>query len=446
MWVVLAAVHGMQGASGVAHATEDHSPTGQPTITGLLEEGQLMRLDTSAIADQNGLTAVRESGDWSGLWIRVSANGTHLWPVAADTSAFRLSGDDVGSRFKVYVFFDDDAGNRHWLVSELSAIVQSASKPLITLREQRTTRVQPKEGDDLVFQLHRTGARSEALTVAVAVTESGSMVQTRPSSVTFAEGAATASLVVATEDDEVDEPLSNVRARVLDRSPYGLAFPNQDRVAVADDDTAALVMDATPVSVPAGGAASYTVALGAEPESTTRVSAVVSGTGLSIHPESLTFTTSNWASAQTFTVSAGEDSGNGDVGGMVTHKVRDFSLLMFFGLDPEVSVQRTVTILQAEESSTETERAASNAEPVGLPVISGTARIGELLTSSVSGITDADGLTAATFSYQWVANDGAADADIATATEATYRLTSRRRTRPSRCGSCLPMTVARRKR
>ena len=67
--------------------------------------------------------------------------------------------------------------------------------------------------------------------------------------------------------------------------------------------------------------------------------------------------------------------------------------------------------------------ASANTAPTGLPTISGTARVGETLTASASGIADTDGLSNATFSWQWVANDGTADADIAGATAATYTLT-----------------------
>ena len=46
-----------------------------------------------------------------------------------------------------------------------------------------------------------------------------------------------------------------------------------------------------------------------------------------------------------------------------------------------------------------------------------------MLTAGTSGIADADGLTNATYSYQWVANDGTTDTDISGATDAhTYTL------------------------
>ena len=63
-----------------------------------------------------------------------------------------------------------------------------------------------------------------------------------------------------------------------------------------------------------------------------------------------------------------------------------------------------------------------NSEPTGLPSISGTVRVGETLTAGTAGIADADGLTNATFSYQWIRNDGTADTEIAGATADTYTL------------------------
>ena len=45
---------------------------------------------------------------------------------------------------------------------------------------------------------------------------------------------------------------------------------------------------------------------------------------------------------------------------------------------------------------------AANTPATGAPTISGTARVGETLTASVSGIADADGLAGASFAYQWI--------------------------------------------
>ena len=65
----------------------------------------------------------------------------------------------------------------------------------------------------------------------------------------------------------------------------------------------------------------------------------------------------------------------------------------------------------------------SNSPATGAPAITGTAQVGETLTASTAGIADADGLAGASFAYQWVANDGAGDTDIAGARGAGYTLT-----------------------
>ena len=58
----------------------------------------------------------------------------------------------------------------------------------------------------------------------------------------------------------------------------------------------------------------------------------------------------------------------------------------------------------------------------GIAGLSGTSEVGQTLTASTSGISDADGLDNVSFSYQWIANDGTADTDIQGATASTYTL------------------------
>ena len=54
--------------------------------------------------------------------------------------------------------------------------------------------------------------------------------------------------------------------------------------------------------------------------------------------------------------------------------------------------------------------------------ITGSLRIGEILTATTIGIADADGFENASFSYQWIRNDDGADADITGATDSNYVL------------------------
>ena len=72
--------------------------------------------------------------------------------------------------------------------------------------------------------------------------------------------------------------------------------------------------------------------------------------------------------------------------------------------------------------ATDAVAARPNSPATGLPAIRGKAQVGETLTAFVSDIKDADGLTGATFSYQWISSDGTTDTDIPGATSANYTL------------------------
>ena len=67
-------------------------------------------------------------------------------------------------------------------------------------------------------------------------------------------------------------------------------------------------------------------------------------------------------------------------------------------------------------AATDAVAAAPNTPATGAPAIGGTAQVGEALTASTSGISDADGLDDARFAYQWIRKD----TDIGGATGATY--------------------------
>ena len=72
-----------------------------------------------------------------------------------------------------------------------------------------------------------------------------------------------------------------------------------------------------------------------------------------------------------------------------------------------------------EDKPDDTDSNEPNSPATGVPTISGTAQVGETLTADTSGISDVDGLTSVTYSYQWLADDS----EIAGATDLTYTLT-----------------------
>ena len=71
-------------------------------------------------------------------------------------------------------------------------------------------------------------------------------------------------------------------------------------------------------------------------------------------------------------------------------------------------------------SGTSAASAQANTPATGAPIINGTAQASETLTADTSGIADGDGFYRATFSYQWISNNGSTDTDIADETNSTY--------------------------
>ena len=55
-------------------------------------------------------------------------------------------------------------------------------------------------------------------------------------------------------------------------------------------------------------------------------------------------------------------------------------------------------------SSSVTVTVPENSSAIGAPTISGTAQVGQTLTADTSGISDADGLTNVSYSYQWLSS------------------------------------------
>ena len=77
-----------------------------------------------------------------------------------------------------------------------------------------------------------------------------------------------------------------------------------------------------------------------------------------------------------------------------------------------------------------------NVAATGAPTIRGVVAVGKTLTANTSGITDDNGLTGVSFTYQWVKRTGGADADITGETSSSYTI------KASDAGSSFKVTVA----
>ena len=94
---------------------------------------------------------------------------------------------------------------------------------------------------------------------------------------------------------------------------------------MTDDDTAGVSVSPTSLSVNEGGTTTYTVVLDTEPNSSVTVTPSSGDTDVAtLSPASLTFTSSNWDTAQTITVSGEEDVNSDDETVTVSHSVSGY--------------------------------------------------------------------------------------------------------------------------
>ena len=185
------------------------------------------------------------------------------------------------------------------------------------------------EGAAAAFTLSRTGSLTAALTVNVTVSETGDMVAPANEgarTVTFGTNSATAALSVATLADSVDEADSAVTATltadtVNNPVTYTLGTPSSATLTVSDDDTRGVTVSAQMLAVNEGSTGNYTVALESQPTASVTVTPSSSDATKVTVPAALTFTTTNWNTAQTLTVTAVEDTDAVNDSATVSHAV-----------------------------------------------------------------------------------------------------------------------------
>ena len=110
---------------GVQHQQSNTAATGAPTINGTTHVGETLTVDTSGIADAEGLTNVSYSYQW------IRNDGSSDTDIQNATgSSYTLAADDEGKTIKVTVSFTDDADHGETLTSVATGIVAATLLPL----------------------------------------------------------------------------------------------------------------------------------------------------------------------------------------------------------------------------------------------------------------------------------------------------------------------------
>ena len=165
--------------------------------------------------------------------------------------------------------------------------------------------------------------------VVISVTASGNTdVTASPATLTFTTSnwstAQTVTVRAAQDDDAVDDTAAIAHAVVAARSAneFDAVTIAGVAVTVTDNDTAGATVSASTLTVTEGASTTYTVKLNTQPASDVVIGVTKSGSpDVTVSPATLTFTPSNWSTAQTVTVSAAQDADAVNDAASITHAV-----------------------------------------------------------------------------------------------------------------------------
>ena len=144
-----------------------------------------------------------------------------------------------------------------------------------------------------------------------------------PPSLTFNSGEMEKTFTFSAAQDSQDDDGESVKIGI------GTPLPNiikkgttfEATVSITDDDTAAVTINPTTLTVTEGGTNTYTIVLASQPagDVTVTVNDPTDNTDVTADPASLTFTTTDWNTARTVTVTAAQDDNADDETATVTH-------------------------------------------------------------------------------------------------------------------------------
>ena len=355
------------GTLAVSFTVTDGSPqppanspaTGKPAVTGTAHVDETLTADTSAIEDPDGLT----NPGYAYQWVR--NNSVDDADIAGATSSdYTVADDDLGHVIKVRVSFTDDAGNAEELTSEPTAPVVAVTVNII---EGPTTALQTA-GVTLVSNVGQ-GNTSEA-------GSSHDRAQ-RFTTGSNSGGYTLSSIDIISTDDEEDD--ATVAVYTVDTD----GFPDELHASLT-----------APGSFTEGTLA-FTAPAGTSLAANTTYTVVIGSPG-----------------GQIFQLGATTEDGE-DSGAATGWSIANAYDLKSSGGDwSTTGSARSVRI--AVKGST-------SSPATGKPDITGTPQVGEKLEAGTSNITDSDGLTNVSYSYQWIAVDSSDnETDISGATESTY--------------------------
>ena len=382
--------------TATVEARANSPATGLPTISGTARVGETLTVDTSGIADADGMENDEVSFQWSAY---DNATGRHLLRMIEWEGTYIIQPRDVGMAISVIAIFTDDRGNTESLESAPTEPVAAAANPTVPeapahRRVDPPLGVAPQGSGELevswTWPGYPYGAGGSVIT--------GGKVQWKEAADSWDTDADVSEALIPGDCTLCGYTIAGLTngvtytARVFATNAIGDSPPSDELTSTPTDGTTFTLSGITRTAYPedeswfvvprytvTGAQAAITWSLSGDDSDAFSIS-----TGGSLH-----FT--RWGSYENPT-------------------------------DADRDNQYQVTVQASDGTNMATLQVVVVVISRGRPIINGDAQVGQPLIVDTLGITDADGLHNPNFTYQWIANDGTTDSDIAGATNSTYQL------------------------
>ena len=404
-------------ASNTQGASTNSSATGTPTITGSVHVGETLTVDTSGIADEDG----SDNANFAYQWVRLDGI-TESDIQGAAGSTYTLTSDDEGKTIKVQVTFTDDAGNAESLTSAATSAVAGVPEPVApNSAEQEEEQQQENEPTPLTASYHKvpeshdgTSAFNFELRFSEAPSISYATLRDHAFTVTGGEVVKARRLEAGNNGrwEIIVEPSGS--AEVTVSLPATTDCDGQGAICTGDGRKLSAEVEKS-ISGPSSQqssqenhAATGAPAISGAAQVGEMLTADTSGIADEDGLDNATFT-HQWLADET------EISGATEPDYTLVSADEGKAIKVRVSFSDDADNEETLT-----SAATDVVTAKPNSPATGAPTVTGTAQVGETLTANTLGIADEDGLTSATFTYEWLADD----AGISGATSSSYTLTS----------------------
>ena len=437
-----------------AVANVNDAPTGKPTITGMLTQGETLTANRGNIMDDDGL------GTFSYQWKRSGANIS-----GATSSTYMLAQADVGETITVTVSYTDGGSTAESVESDATAAIANVNdeptgKPTITGMETQGQTLTANRGsimdadgvgDTFSYQWKRGGTNIPLATSSTYMLMQADVGETITVTVSYTDGEGTAesvesdatAAVANVNDDPTGKPtitgtptkgqeLTANRGNIMDADGVGDTFSYQWKRSGANI-SGATASTYTLVQADVGETITVTVSYtdGGSTAESVESEATAAVTNFNNEPTGKPTITGTETQGETLTANRGNIMDTDGVGSFSYQWKRSGANISgatastYTLVQADVGETITVTVsytdgggtAESVDSDATAAIANVNDDPTGKPTITGTPTQGETLTANASSIMDADGV-GDTFSYQWRRGG----TNIPLATSSTYTL------------------------